>query len=124
MRKLFCAVLLAAVCCGCLVSCNEKPKSYRYVKVMPDGKEVVETIEAENDTAAAKVFLERMVKMFSQPQDNPAQAVFIISPEGDTLNTNKELMEAVFQQTAKPEDSQVIPKKIPLKPLDEEQPAK
>ena len=124
MRKLFCAVLLAAVCCGCLVSCNEKPKSYRYVKVMPDGKEVVETIEAENDTAAAKVFLERMVKMFSQPQNNPAQAVFIISPEGDTLNTNKELMETVFQQTAKPEDSQVIPKKIPLKPLDEEQPAK
>ena len=124
MRKLFCAFLLAAVCCGCLVSCNEKPKSYRYVKVMPDGKEVVETIEAENDTAAAKVFLERMVKMFSQPQDNPAQAVFIISPEGDTLNTNKELMETVFQQTAKPEDSQVIPKKIPLKPLDEEQPAK
>ena len=124
MRKLFCAVLLATVCCGCLVSCNEKPKSYRYVKVMPDGKEVVETIEAENDTAAAKVFLERMVKMFSQPQDNPAQAVFIISPEGDTLNTNKELMETVFQQTAKPEDSQVIPKKIPLKPLDEKQPAK
>ena len=91
---------------------------------MPDGKEVVETIEAENDTAAAKVFLERMVKMFSQPQDTPAQAVFIISPEGDTLNTNKELMETVFQQTAKPDDSQVIPKKIPLKPLDEEQPAK
>ena len=124
MRKLFCAVLLAAVCCGCLVSCNEKPKSYRYVKVMPDGKEVVETIEAENDTVAAKLFLDKMVKMFSQPQDTPAQAIYMISPEGDTLNTNKALMEAVVQQTAKPEDTKVVPKKIPLKPLDEKQPAK
>ena len=67
MRKLFHVMLLAAVCCGCLVSCNEKPKSYRYVKVMPDGKEVVEKIEAENDTVAAKIFLDRMVQTFSQP---------------------------------------------------------
>ena len=122
MRKLFCAILIAAVCCGCLVSCNEKPKSYRFVKVMPDGKEVVETIEATNDTAAAKVFLDRMVKMYSQPQDTPVQAVFIISPEGDTLNTDQALMEAVFQQTAQPQDSKVIPLK-PLKPLTEKQPA-
>ena len=122
MRKLFCAILIAAVCCGCLVSCNEKPKSYRFVKVMPDGKEVVETIEATNDTAAAKVFLDRMVKMYSQPQDTPVQAVFIISPEGDTLNTDQALMEAVFQQTAQPQDSKVIPMK-PLKPLTEKQPA-
>ena len=111
------------MCCGCLVSCNEKPRSYRFVKVMPDGKEVVETIEAANDTAAAKVFLDRMVKMYSQPQDTPVQAVFIISPEGDTLNTDQALMEAVFQQTAQPQDSQVVPKKIPLKPLDEKLPA-
>ena len=122
MRKLFCAILVAAVCCGCLVSCNEKPRSYRFVKVMPDGKEVVETIEAANDTAAAKVFLDRMVKMYSQPQDTPVQAVFIISPEGDTLNTDQALMEAVFQQTAQPQDSKVIPLK-PLKPLTEKQPA-
>ena len=109
MRKFFHAILLVAVCCGCLVSCNEKPKSYRYVKVMPDGKEVVEKIEAENDTAAAKIFLERMVKTFSQPQDAPAQVIYIISPEGDTLNTNK---------TANPQDSKVIP----LTPLAEKQP--
>ena len=94
------------------------------MKVMPDGKEVVEKIEAENDTAAAKFFLDKMVKMFSQPQDTPAQAIYMISPEGDTLNTNKALMEAVVQQTAKPEDTKVVPKKIPLKPLDEKQPAK
>ena len=118
MRNLFYAVIVAAVCCGCLVSCNEKPKSYRYVKVMPDGKEVVEKIEAANDTVAAKIFLERMVKTFSQPQGAPAQVIYIISPEGDTLNTNKDLMEAVFQQTAQPQDSKVIP----LKPQAEKQP--
>ena len=118
MRKLFHVMLLAAVCCGCLVSCNEKPKSYRYVKVMPDGKEVVEKIEAENDTVAAKIFLDRMVKTFSQPQDAPAKVIYIISPEGDTLNTNKGLMEAAFQQTAQPQDSKVIP----LKPVAEKLP--
>ena len=118
MRKLFHVMLLAAVCCGCLVSCNEKPKSYRYVKVMPDGKEVVEKIEAENDTVAAKIFLDRMVKTFSQPQEAPAKVIYIISPEGDTLNTNKSLMEAAFQQTAQPQDS----KAIPLKPVAEKQP--
>ena len=85
---------------------------------MPDGKEVVEKIEAENDTVAAKIFLDRMVKTFSQPQDAPAKVIYIISPEGDTLNTNKGLMEAAFQQTAQPQDSKVIP----LKPVDEKQP--
>ena len=38
MKKIVCALLLAVVCCG-VFSCNEKPKSYRFVKVTNDGKE-------------------------------------------------------------------------------------
>ena len=58
---------MAAVVCCCVISCNEKPKSYRFVKIANDGKEEVENIEA----------------------------MYVISPDGDTLNTNEQLLEAV-----------------------------
>ena len=43
MKKIVYALLLAVVCCG-VFSCNEKPKSYRFVKVTNDGKEEVEKV--------------------------------------------------------------------------------
>jgi 16S rRNA (uracil1498-N3)-methyltransferase len=62
MKKIVCALLLAVVCCG-VFSCNEKPKSYRFVKVTNDGKEEVENIEAKNDTDALNLYFDRMEKI-------------------------------------------------------------
>ena len=97
MKKLVYAVLLAVVCCG-VFSCNEKPKSYRFVKVTTDGKEEVENIDAKNDTDALNLYFDRMEKIIVEnigKETQPFKSMFVISPEGDTLNTNKELIEAI-----------------------------
>ncbi len=97
MKKIVCALLLAVVCCG-VFSCNEKPKSYRFVKVTNDGKEEVENIEAKNDTDALNLYFDRMEKIIVEnigKETQPFKSMFVISPEGDTLNTNKELIEAI-----------------------------
>ena len=100
MRKLLSAILLAAVCCGCLVSCsNELPKQYKFVKVLPGGTEEVEEMTASSDTAALKMYLDRMEKILveslDQGKSQPYEMMFIISPDGDTLNTNEELLRAI-----------------------------
>ena len=100
MRRYFFALILAAVCCGCLVSCNEKPIGYRFVKVLPDGKEEVEKIEAKNDTDALNQYFDRMEKIIVEnigKESEPFKAMYVISPSGDTLNTNKEMLEAVMK---------------------------
>ena len=97
MKKIVSVLLLAVVCC-CLFSCNEKPKNYRFVKVANDGKEEVEKIEAKNDTDALKLYFDRMEKIILAnigKQEEPFKAMYVISPDGDTLNTNAELLEAV-----------------------------
>ena len=97
MKKIVCALLLAVVCCG-VFSCNEKPKSYRFVKVTNDGKEEVENIEAKNDTDALNLYFDRMEKIIVEnigKETQPFKSMCVISPEGDTLNTNKELIEAI-----------------------------
>ena len=100
MRRHLFAFILAAVCCGCLVSCNEKPKGYRFVKVQADGKEEVEMIEAKNDTDALNQYFDRMEKIIVAnigKESEPFKAMYVISPAGDTLNTNKELLESVMK---------------------------
>lgn len=87
--------------CGCIVtSCNEKPKNYRFVKIMPDGKEVVEDISAVNDTDALRQYMTAMEQAVLATIDKPGEqhkAMFVISPDGDTLNTDNELMEAAMK---------------------------
>ena len=99
MKKIIPILLVAALCCGVL-SCNEKPKSYKFVKVTADGKEEVEKFEAKSDTDALNLYFERMEKVIVaniEKQEEPFKAMFVISPDGDTLNTNKELLEAVMK---------------------------
>lgn len=98
MKKFFSVLLLAVVCCG-VFSCNEKPKSYKFVKITADGKEEVEKIEAKNDTDALNLYLERIEKIIianlDKGDEQPFKAMYVISPDGDTLNTNKELLRTV-----------------------------
>lgn len=79
-----------------MVSCNEKPRNYRFVKVMPDGKEEVEKFEASDDTVAIKEYFGRMEKIIVANLEKQAkpefEAMYVISPDGDTLNMNEELM--------------------------------
>jgi len=97
MKKIICGLLLAVMCCG-MFSCNEKPKSYKFVKVLPDGKEEVENIEAKNDTVALNLYFSRLEKILIENIDKaeqPYKEMFIISPDGDTLNTDAGMLEAV-----------------------------
>ena len=97
MKKIISILMVAVVCC-CVISCNEKPKSYRFVKIANDGKEEVENIEAKNDTDALKQYFDRMEKIIVAnigKQEEPFKAMFVVSPDGDTLNTNQQLLEAV-----------------------------
>lgn len=100
MRKFIAIIAAVAVCGYLLTGCNEKPKSYRFVKVMNDGTEQVEDITAKNDTDALKQYMSAMEKVIMEnidkPDAQPFKAMFVISPEGDTLNTNNELLEAAM----------------------------
>ena len=126
MKRIIPILLIAALCCGVL-SCNEKPKSYRFVKVTNDGKEEVENIQATNDTIALNMYFERMEKIIVAnlgKSEEPFKAMYVISPDGDTLNTNEELIEAVMKNvpklTAPPEDKAAPEEAAPAK----EEPAK
>ncbi len=98
MKKIIYAVLFAAVCCG-VFSCNEKPTHYKFVQVATDGSEKVEDIAAKNDTDALKQYISRMEKILIasvvKGEEPDITMMYIISPTGDTLNTNKELLDAV-----------------------------
>ena len=96
MKKILSIVMVALMCC-LVFSCNEKPKSYRFVKVTTDGKEEVENIAAKNDTDALKQYFVRMEKILIENIGNPdpdITAMYVISPDGDTLNTDPELLKA------------------------------
>ena len=100
MRKFMGSIILIATCCMFLFSCNEKPRNYRFVTMMNDGKEEVETITAKNDTDAVLQYVGRLEKMIADEargaETKDFKAMYIISPDGDTLNTNEELMTAVL----------------------------
>ena len=100
-------MIVAAVCCCCLISCNEKPKNYKFVKVAVDGKEEVEEITAVNDTDAVKQFFGRMEKILVENIEKgkaPYKSMFVISPEGDTLNKDEALMEAAMANSLEQQD--------------------
>ena len=101
MRKLV-AIIAIVAAMGCMLSsCNEKPKHYHFVKVMPDGKEQVTNINAQNDTDALRQYMSEMEKAIianiDKAESEQYKAMYVISPNGDTLNTNNELVEAVMK---------------------------
>lgn len=99
MNKILSFVLVALVCC-CVISCNEKPKGYKFVQVNKDGSEQVEKLEAVNDTDALNKYFERMEKILMEnisKNESSVEAMYVISPEGDTLNKNAELLQAVMK---------------------------
>ena len=117
MRRII-PILVIAFTLACISSCNEKPKSYKFVKRAIDGTEQIETISAKNDTDALNMYLDRMSSVIMESiekKEAPFEAMFVISPEGDTLNTNKELLEYVSKSlpSATPDTIQlgVIPAK-------------
>ena len=103
MKRLIPALALAIVLCA-VSSCNEKPRHYTFVQNMSDGKQVVETLDAKNDTVALNMYVDRMSKVIVEAMTDTAankaqiESMYVISPEGDTLNTNKELMHVIEQQ--------------------------
>jgi hypothetical protein len=112
MRRFILISILTAVCCGCLVSCNEKPKHYRFVKVTTDGKEEVEQLDAADDTVALNLYMKKMeeilVNSIGKQEESPYKAMFIISPNGDTLNTNEELLKKVVKAAPMPRELEEV----------------
>ena len=99
MRNILKIAMAAVVCC-CIVGCNEKPKTYRFVQVNKDGSEKVEDLKAKNDTEALNLYFDRMEKILiaNAGKDNsPIEAMYVVSPEGDTLNKNEQLLQAVIK---------------------------
>jgi hypothetical protein len=101
MRRIV-PVLAIAIAMWCLSSCNEKPKDYRFVKKMKDGTEQVEKFEAKNDTDALNLYLDRMsaaiMSNLEKKQPEAFEAMYVISPDGDTLNTDKALLKSVMER--------------------------
>ena len=102
-RSLLTVVLTAMVALCCLWSCNEKPRHYQLVQNMADGTQTVEKFDAANDTVALNQYLDRMTKiivenMADSTAKSPAvESMYVISPDGDTLNTDEELLQKVSQ---------------------------
>jgi hypothetical protein len=72
-----------------------------------DGTEQVEEFQAKNDTDALNLYLDRMAAAVIENLDSPQpkfDKMFVISPDGDTLNTNQELLDHVSKnfQTSVP----------------------
>ncbi len=66
-----------------------------------DNSEQVETFDAKNDTDALNMFIDRMSAVVIENMNNntePPKEMFVISPEGDTLNKNKALLDNVVSK--------------------------
>ena len=90
---------------SCMISCNEKPKNYKFVKRAMDGTEQVEEFQAKNDTDALNLYLDRMAAVVIENLNNQVpkfDKMFVISPDGDTLNTNQELLDHVSKNFQNP----------------------
>ena len=98
MKKIISIVLAAIVCCS-VISCNEKPKSYRFVTLGKDGKEKVEEFSAKNDVEALKMYFDRMEKIVVENigKEPTYEAMYVVSPEGDTLNTDEKLLQSIMK---------------------------
>ncbi len=100
MRRII-PILAIAIVLSLLSSCNEKPRHYKFVKKLKDGTEKLEKIEAKNDTDALNLYIDRMSAVVVDNLNNPREqieAMFVVSPEGDTLNTNEELLKCVMER--------------------------
>ena len=100
MRRII-PILDIAIVLSLLSSCNEKPRHYKFVKKLKDGTEKLEKIEAKNDTDALNLYIDRMSAVVVDNLNNPGEqieAMFVVSPEGDTLNTNEELLKCVMER--------------------------
>ena len=100
MRRII-PILAIAIVLSLLSSCNEKPRHYKFVKKLKDGTEKLEKIEAKNDTDALNLYIDRMSAVVVDNLNNPGEqieAMFVVSPEGDTLNTNEELLKCVMER--------------------------
>lgn len=97
MKKVIPILLVAVMCC--LASCNEKPKSYKFVTLAKDGQEKVEEFQAPNDIEALKAYFDRLEKVIVENigKEPSYEAMYVISPEGDTLNTDKELLQSIMK---------------------------
>ncbi len=128
-------LIMVGLCC-CVVSCNKKPKkeeaarTYKFVKILEDGEQV-DNFKAKNDTDALNRYFEMMEKVIIAnlgKEDSGIKAMYVISPEGDTLNTNKELIEAVSDKlpsmTAMPVEKASKTPAAPLKPIKPNAPAR
>jgi hypothetical protein len=129
MKKLLSAIVLAALCCG-MFSCNEKPpQNYKIVKVLNDGKEEVEELVAPNDTVALNMYLDKLGKIIVENMDKeeaPFKKMFILSPKGDTLNTNEELLNEVMKTSNPVPAPAASAEPVALKPVGDakQEPAK
>ena len=120
MKKIIPIVLLAMLGCsmvGCTSATEEKKVNeedqptvlidmseniYKFVMVRQDGSELVEDLEAKNDTDALVLYIDRMTKTVMANIDKevpPYKEMYIISPEGDTLNTNEELLKIATEKS-------------------------
>lgn len=114
-------VIAAAIAMTCLTGCNKKPIHYTFIQNMSDGKQVVEKLDAKNDTDALNIYLDRMSKIIIEnlsKTDSLApsiESMYVISHDGDTLNTNEELLNAVANTV-----NATVPTAVPLKgkPMD------
>lgn len=93
---------------------NKQNDGYRIVYIKADGTEDVEKIVAENDTDAVKQFTDKVTAIAMKSIDEkepPFKKVVVLSPVGDTLNKNDELIKAAtgvdFEKMAKEVDSMV-----------------
>jgi uncharacterized lipoprotein YehR (DUF1307 family) len=121
MKKIISIVLAAIVCCS-VISCNEKPKSYKFVTLGKDGKEQVEEFSAKNDVEALKMYFDRMEKIVVENigKEPTYEAMYVVSPEGDTLNTDEKLLQSIMKDIPVLKDP---PLPAGEKPVEEPQPA-
>lgn len=102
MRRLT-YILLIFIAVFCMASCgnssNEKGDGYRIVFVTKDGSKEVEKIEAQNDTDAVRQFTQKVSTIvFSNldKEEPPFEDAYVLSPDGDKLNKNEELLKAAI----------------------------
>ncbi len=104
MKRIIPAIITGAALL-LLFSCNEKPRHYSFIQNMSDGQQIVENIDAKNDTDALNMYIDRMSKVIVENMNKTDStagpqivSMYVVSPDGDTLNTNKELMHVVEEQ--------------------------
>ena len=114
MRRIIPTLIIALMLIG-ITSCNEKPREYQIVINTVDGKQQIEKLTAANDTVALNMYLDRMTKSIiaeTEKDSTSIESMFILSPEGDTLNTNKELLMKAVEPTLNNNDMKIQVKEM------------